>query len=45
MSTAKMERFVNKHTFQEQRGNHFLLLAIDMDNVIYNYILYDARFT
>lgn len=45
MSTAKLERFVNKNTFWQQRGNNFLLLATDVDNVIYNYILWDARFT
>ena len=43
VSTAKMERFVNKNTFQQQTGKSFLLPATDMDNIIYLYMA-DARF-
>lgn len=43
VSTAKMERFVNKNTFQQQRGKSSLLPAIHMGNIIYLYVA-DARF-
>lgn len=42
VSTAKMERFVNKNTFQQQRGKRSLLPAIDTGNIIYLYVA-DAR--
>ena len=42
VSTAKMERFVNKNTFQQQRGKRSLLPAIDTVNIIYLYVA-DAR--
>lgn len=43
VSTAKMERFVNKNTFQQQTGKSSLLPTIDMGNIIYLYVA-DARF-
>ena len=42
VSTAKMERFVNKNTFQQQRGKRSLLPATDTGNIIDIYVT-DAR--